>query len=99
MQIDPITADLFTDAGRFLKRLSCPRQVLWEQMPPTSDNSRNCSECSRPVHDTSLMTDDDLVGLLEKDPSACLMLSFKQDNCTVVPLGMRKENDFLNALQ
>ncbi len=89
MQVDPITAELYTDTGRFLKRLSCPRRVLWEEMTPVSSGSRKCSECTKPVYDTSLMTDDDLVGLLERDPSACLMISLTQDNCTVVPSGMR----------
>lgn len=91
MQIDPTTADLYTDTGQFLKRLCCPRYVLWEEMAPITPGSRECRECSKPVHDTSLMTDQDLVRLLERDSSACLMISPTQDNCTVIPAGMRNE--------
>jgi hypothetical protein len=93
MRIDPSTLDLFTDSGRFLKRLDCPQRVSWDLMTKGAPGGRVCNACSRMVHETSGMTDDDLVSLLEKDPSACLMISPTQENCTVIPRALSEMQD------
>jgi hypothetical protein len=86
MQIDPVTGRLFTDSGRFLKKLRCPRQKTWNSLHPTDiPGTRHCAECSNSVHDTAAMTDRDLVDLLEANPRACLKVSYTQANCTVRP--------------
>jgi hypothetical protein len=86
MQIDPINGQHFTDTGRFLKTLHCPRQKTWNGLNPSdTPGTRHCADCSSPVYDTATMTDQDLVDLLESNPHACLMVSFTQANCTVRP--------------
>jgi hypothetical protein len=86
MQFDPTTGDLFTDDGRFLKRLHCPEKMRWEQLSPgTSPAARSCHACEHLVHDTAMMTDQDLVALLQAKPNACLKVSSAQDNCSLRP--------------
>lgn len=86
MQIDPLTDNLFTDTGRFLKKLHCPLQKTWDALHPTAvPGTRHCADCKNSVHDTAAMTDQDLVDLLEANPHACLKVSFTQANCSVRP--------------
>lgn len=86
MHLDPLTSNLFTDSGRFLKKLSCPLQKTWESLHPLANPAiRHCADCSNTVHDTAAMTDQDLVDLLDAHPHACLKVSYSQANCTVRP--------------
>ena len=86
MQIDPQSGKLFTDSGRFLKKLHCPRQKNWSALYPTAvPGTRHCEDCSNTVHDTAAMIDQDLIGLLKANPHACLKISFTQANCSVRP--------------
>jgi len=84
MKINPDTLDLFTDSGKFLKTLACPYKERWEGMVPNGPATRLCGVCCHEVHDTSLLDDDALEQLLAANPSACLMVSAAQKNCTVV---------------
>ena len=86
MMIDVKTGNLFTDTESFLKRLHCPKHADWDSMAESGlPDVKVCRECARVVHDTSAMTDDDLVQLLERNPAACLKISLTQSNCTVLP--------------
>lgn len=85
MKIDLQTDTLFTDSGLFLKKLHCPLKKSWHAMTSTGNGSRMCDSCSRVVHNTSKMSDDDLLQLLKEDPTACLMVSPAQENCSVIP--------------
>ena len=91
MKINPRTAELFTDSGQFLKTLFCPLQKSWGEMTPVGQGSRVCDSCYREVHDTSAMSDDELLCLIAKDPEACLTVSPTQENCTVLPGAMQNK--------
>ena len=91
MKIDPTDLSLYTDSGRFLKKLNCPLGKIWDAMKPAGRGKRVCDSCSLHVHDTSAMTDEELVSLLEKDPSVCLRVSPRQDNCTVMTIPIQKK--------
>lgn len=84
MKIDPSDLSLYTDSGVFLKKLHCPYDQQWEKMKPIGIHSRVCDLCTRAVHETSEMTDEELVKLLNSDPEACLMISPYQKNYTIV---------------
>ncbi|MFM2295538.1 MAG: hypothetical protein RLZZ350_1951 [Verrucomicrobiota bacterium] len=86
MIIDLKTGDLFSDSGRFLKRLHCPKNAAWDSMTDSVlPDARICQVCTRLVHDTAAMTEDDVAQLLERNPAACLKISLTQTNCTVLP--------------
>jgi hypothetical protein len=85
MKIDLQTDSLFTDSGQFLKKLHCPLRKSWNALKPLGSAARMCDSCSRVVHDTASMSDNDLLALLALDPGACLKVSIPQENCTVIP--------------
>jgi hypothetical protein len=86
MKIDLQSGSLFTDAGKFLKRLHCPKAASWDDMEASAGSShRTCFQCAHTVHDTAVMTDAELEQLMEREPTACLKLSLTQSNCTVLP--------------
>ena len=74
MRIELRTASVFTDSGQFLKTLNCPLRTSWSVMTPGEHGSQICDSCSHEVHDTSTMSDDELLLLLSRDPSAYLIL-------------------------
>ena len=87
MIINLETGDLFSDCRRFLKRLHCPKDVNWESMTDSVlPDAKICQVCTRLVHDTAAMTENDIVQLLERDPAACLNISLTQNNITVMPI-------------
>ena len=86
MIINLETGELYSDSGRFLKRLHCPKDVNWKSMTnAVLPDAKICLVCTRLVHDTSTMTENDIVQLLEGDPAACLKISLTQNNITVLP--------------
>lgn len=84
MKIDATDLSLYTDTGTFLKKLNCPIEKTWAELKASETGARVCDTCSRQVHDTAGMSDEELVGLLESDPVACLKVSSAQGNCTVM---------------
>jgi hypothetical protein len=86
MRIDLSNGDVFTDTGKFLKRLHCPKAAAWDKMAAAAlPDARECGECSHLVYDTAGMTDEALERLLAHHPNACLKISLTQTNCTVLP--------------
>lgn len=90
MKIDPSNLSVYTDEGEFLKVLHCPHKQKWQDMKPSGTKARLCEVCEHKVHDTSTMSDHDLVELMKTNPEACLMISPTQSNCTIIPIHERK---------
>ena len=85
MILDPNTGDLFTDKGRFLKRMSCPKRTQWSETKDIGNpGARHCENCDRLVHDTAQMKDSELRKLLKKQPDACLKISLRQPNVSLL---------------
>lgn len=84
MKINVTDFSLYTDAGMFLKKLNCPIGKTWAELKPSETGAMVCDACSRQVHNTAGMSDDELVRLLESEPGACLKVSSSQDNCEVI---------------
>jgi hypothetical protein len=84
MKIDVTDLSLYTDSGKFLKKLKCPIGKTWQELIPSATGTRICDTCTRQVHDTEGMSDEDIVKVLEVDPGACLKVSSAQRNCEVM---------------
>ena len=94
MKIDPTTLSLFTDSGQFLKDLNCPENKNWHDLNLNADGSRPCDTCLRNVYDTSQLTDQQVLEMVNKDPDTCLAVSPTQNNCTIVPQALQgKQHD------
>jgi hypothetical protein len=87
MLYNPVTKDLFTSDGRFLKRLHCPLNTAWDELEPDSstDEVRHCAACHHSVTDTALVSETALVQLLRQDPDACLKICVEQPNIELTP--------------
>ncbi len=84
MKYNPITQELYTDTGTFLKQLHCPLAKGWEQLNPTSNaQAKTCSTCNRAVYDTSIFSDNDVQDMLNEAPETCLKIDFNQPNITI----------------
>ena len=70
------TGDLFTQAGVFIKRVYCPKGPAAFGLLSVDRHGRlGCRGCSRRIHDTRLMSEAEVVALVEADPKACLLLN------------------------
>lgn len=80
MKFDPISEDLYTDGGEFVKQMNCPYKVKWENLEVTDSNARMCSNCDHEIIDTELLSDDELLDLVKNNPSTCLKIDLNQNN-------------------
>jgi hypothetical protein len=85
VKFNPITKRLYTDEGVLIKQLHCPYRMTWGALAPTNVAFvRRCGKCERTIVDTAGMADETVLSILRRDPSACLKVSFDQDNLRVV---------------
>ena len=90
MKFNPLTKRLYTDEGVLIKQLHCPYRMAWGTLAPTDVASvRRCGKCERTIADTAGMADETVLAILRTDPSACLKVSFDQDNLRVVNQDVR----------
>lgn len=83
MIIDISNSNLFTDEGGFIKALHCPKKFSWNSLQKNEEGASICKECSKVIYDTSKLTDEDMLKIVEKDASACFALSPRQSNVSV----------------
>jgi hypothetical protein len=99
MLYNPTTSELFTNDGRFLKRLFCPLQKTWEELETGEGTNqiRHCATCHHPVYDTAWLSEPSLAQLLKENPHACLKIDPDQANIELTPYVSRQANKFREA--
>lgn len=86
MKFNPITNQLFTDDGQFVKELRCHFRLNWNDFYPVEGaGERACSVCHHPVLDTAFYNDFDLLRQIRSAPDTCLKVDLEQTNLTVIP--------------
>ncbi|TFV94478.1 hypothetical protein E4S40_10680 [Algoriphagus kandeliae] len=82
MKYNPLTKKLFTDKGEFIKELHCPFQPDWKKMKVNLKDQtiRNCNFCQHPVLDTSRISDELILEIVQKEPHTCLKIDLDQSN-------------------
>ncbi len=87
MKFDPVSNQLFTNDGQFVKELRCHLGLNWNDLDPVEGTGlhRSCSKCQHPVLDTALLTDLDLLNRVRSAPDTCLMVDLDQTNLIIVP--------------
>lgn len=84
MKYNPITKELYTDSGTFLKKLHCPLAKQWEELQPTDYlKGKMCDQCNKTVFDTALLSDTELQHLINNQPHSCLKVDLSQENLTI----------------
>ena len=72
------TKELYTDNGTFLKKMQCPIGVDWGNLEPgKNDLERICSHCNKSVLDVELLSDDEVLFVLNKRPDTCIKINTK----------------------
>ena len=81
MLYNPITNQLFSDSGAFIKQLHCPLQVDWDKLGQTIPlKGKICDRCDKLVVDSNLINESDLMAILKQDPHTCIKIDFNQEN-------------------
>ena len=83
MKIDLLTRKLYTDSGKFLKKLHCPKKVRNSDLE-TQNGKLNCSVCSQAILDTDGMSDPDLLEVLNNKPRQCVKIDLNQSNLKIL---------------
>ena len=73
LQIDG--KDLFDQDGNWLKSINCPKLAQKKDLITHSDRNYTCSLCEETIYNTDHMTKKAIVGLLKKNPDACLSIN------------------------
>lgn len=91
MLYNPISKQLFSDSGSFIKQLYCPLQRRWEELETGQNDSdharlpiplkgRLCKSCSKAVIDSNLIKENELIDLIKNDPHICIKIDLNQEN-------------------
>lgn len=86
MLYNPISKQIFSDSGSFIKQLYCPLQKKWEELQPSENlqpitlKGRLCESCDKVVYDSELLKENELIELIKKDPHICVKIGLNQKN-------------------
>ena len=85
LHFNPVSGQLFTEDGRFLKTLSCPVSRGRRELAPDANGpDLRCASCQKTVLDTATRPAAEIVRLVESDSGVCLRVDLDQPNIRVV---------------
>lgn len=86
MKYSPYSNILYTDKGRVIKKLSCPKDMAWQDMAALDYRSRQCTHCQHSVVDSRHYGEFELTQMVNDNPNACLKLEYNQTNISIMDL-------------
>ncbi|NGX85290.1 hypothetical protein [Aequorivita sp. KMM 9714] len=91
MKFDPITKEVYTDKGEFVKTLNCPYKMSWDKLEVINSSSRKCVNCDHLIIDTENLTDHNLLDIIKQNPQTCLKIDLNQQNIQIISNGRIKQ--------
>ena len=88
MKFNPLTKEIYTDKGEFVKTMNCPYKMNWDNLENTIINMRKCANCDHLIVDTEVITDDELLKMVRQNPDICLKIDLNQQNIKIVTNGV-----------
>lgn len=88
MKFDPLTKDIYTDKGEFVKTMNCPYKMRWDNLEFTNSSFRKCTKCEHLIVDTESLRDDELLKIVRQNPDTCLKIDLNQHNIKIVSNGI-----------
>jgi hypothetical protein len=88
MKFNPLTKEIYTDKGEFVKTMNCPYKMSWDNLETTIINMRKCANCDHLIVDTEVLTDDELLKMVRQNPDICLKIDLNQQNIKIVTNGV-----------
>lgn len=89
MKYDPINESIYTDNDVFIKKLSCPYKILWDDLEKVDSEKRKCSVCNHNIVDTERFTDNEVLAMVQQNPATCLKVNL--DKVTIKPVTNEKD--------
>lgn len=92
MKFNPITKEIFTENGEFIKRMNCPFKINWNDLEEVNNSIlRKCPSCKQTIVDTEYLSDDRLLNMVRQNPETCLKIDLNQQNVTLISDGILGE--------
>jgi hypothetical protein len=91
MKFNPITKDLYTDKGEFIKTMNCPYKMNWGNLEEANLTSRKCSVCEHLVTDTQNFEDEEILKIVKQNPNSCLKIDLNQNNIKIISNGILEQ--------
>ena len=91
MRFDPITKEVYTNNGEFIKKMDCPYKINWDDLEATNSTSRKCSTCDHLIIDTQYLSDDELLKMVTQNPNTCLKIAYNQHNLRIISNGLLEQ--------
>lgn len=88
MKFDPLTKDIYTDKGVFIKTMKCPYKMTWDNLEITNSTMRKCTNCDHLIVDTESISDEDLLKIVRQNPATCLKIDLNQHNLKILSNGI-----------
>ena len=70
-----IDKKIYTDAGSFLKKIECPKNISAGDLNTQPDNRLFCNQCEKNIIDAQSISEDNLIKILKEDKNTCLKIS------------------------
>lgn len=85
MKFNPITKTLFTDDGKFIKKIGCPYRIAWQNLISTEFKEvKTCDLCDKTIHDTAYLSDEIALNLAREDSGTCFKVDINQHNLSEI---------------
>jgi hypothetical protein len=83
MMFNPLTKELYTNSGEFIKQLQCPINMRVDGLKQITSFISSCSICMNQVLDSSKFMDDEMLSILMDNDKTCLKIDLNQENIIV----------------
>lgn len=84
MKFNPITKDVFSNSGQFIKQLNCPLKKNWDSLLNSKEShNKICDTCKHEIIDTSKVSDNELIEIIKQNSDTCLKIDLSQDNIKI----------------
>ena len=70
-----IDKDIYTEKGKLLKKIDCPKKVSLKDLRTDKEKTLYCKNCEKNILDTEYMSEEKLIEILQKDKDTCLKIS------------------------
>ena len=84
MKFNPITNNLYTNEGEFLKKLYCPYDISLDELKEVDKVHSLCAKCNHIVLDSAFLKEDKIKLIFKQNKKTCLKLDFNQENVDII---------------
>lgn len=91
MKFNPLTKDIYTDKGEFIKTMNCRYKMNWDNFEEGNLTSRKCAICEHLITDTKNFSDEEMLNIVQQNPDICLKIDLNQNNIKIISNGILEQ--------